>query len=203
MAITRLTIALREQIKDAMLWHAFEKKYEKQVQAECDFAEVIYKHIYKDTLETMLKLPDDFFAKRSEIFVEISGKREYINWARGSNFNYNSWIKSKKKRPWKPVANKHTSYIAAEVFDANHKFAIQHAKLKEAVAFLYEEIKTATANIEAILSNCNSIEKLITIWPECEKIASKFKKEKQVIATANLPTPQMDNLNILLHLPPA
>jgi len=222
MASTRLTVAMRDAITDAVMKHAFADRCRKHMEAELAFVD----QVYNDVLDTrMLKvdqghgpkmslrkvlesMPAGWTSQQTYFKVQFAGqdqKLDRYDGIPGDAYKPNSAMIGWKETAHRDKKNWHFPPVYAwgtlHVYDANTDTAKRATELQNAREDLLEEMSSVRASTRATLNSATTIQKLIVLWPEIEAFAAPFMQERKA-AEVLLPVVQREKLNVALGLPP-
>ena len=224
MAQQRLTVAIKEQLVDQLILHAFKDRCNKLVDAECLLAQELYDD-YLDTRrlkvdggrgassslrKIIASLPAGWAEMDDDFKVEIGGTMTRFDRYDGMPVGYQDNIHSlvgvkqvpgREKQKWKFTPN-HSSNYAINVYDVNHEVTHRATVLQNERVDLTAEISAMRHSARATLDSVTTIQKLIMIWPEVESFAAPFLQEKTAAAVI-LPVASRERLNNALGLLPS
>lgn len=178
--MTTLTKAIRENMRQAVLDHAFNAKLEKAQKQLVIAADALYMSHHGEYLETMQKLPSDFLYASRYMDTNIGGQRHQV------------CLSGKKLMSYE-------SGCSRIVFEASNPVAIAYLQANDKLKDIRNQLDTMHNKVTAILESVRTFEKLWEIWPESKPILEKFETKPPV---AFLPAIQFDKINAELGLPP-
>lgn len=179
--MTHLTKAIRENMRDVVLDHAFEEKTAAAKAELIAAGDALYMSHHGEHLKTMQKLPPEFLYRASVMNANIGGQTHKVNLSEIKLLSRES-VNSKI-----PFATDNTAAIA--YLQANDK--VNDIKSQRA---------TMSNKVNAILESVRTFKKLWEAWPEAKPLLEHF--EEKPPATY-LPAIQFDQINAELGLPPA
>ena len=179
--MTDLTKAIRENMRQVVLDHAFKEKKQAAKQAVDAAGLALYMAYHEKYLPIMEQLPDGFLHKSSSFCVNIGWQYHKI------------YLGSKK-----PMTIE--SYWSRVPFDANDPAAIAFLSAVNAVYDIDNQIEIMSNKVTAILESVRTFKKLWEAWPEAKPLLEHF--EEKPPATY-LPAIQFNQINAELGLPPA
>jgi hypothetical protein len=198
----RLTSNLREQISLAVLRHRFSAEVGELMAERAALADDIYNDVYrKADRDRIDSLPDGWLPKSvcaTAQFGESRSSYQQINFS-GS---MSGMLHKLRPEPHKTlneasrrVPSKH-QYGCWKVYEATHKLAIRHDKLRDAVSDLESRVRVCEKQIEQALNSVSTATALVKAWPEVAPFVSAIVPvERQAVA---LP---VATLNDMLKLP--
>ena len=150
MASQKLTAALRRHIVDAAIEHAFGARRSELFKEKQAIGDAVYADTYTPHLETMKKLPEDFFDKDDSIYVSFAGKRNYLPM-------------SEIRLVCANCGGRRESYAADH--ELSQRFDDYAAKSQA----LKRERRQAYAKISAAVNAVNTTKQLLDAWPEAKQ----------------------------------
>lgn len=192
---TRLNIDNRNAIIKDALAHRFGAEVKALIDERAEFAAAVYDDICKkaDRLK-MAELPDGWLPKTDNIAVQFGADftRIYFNGrVHGDLCKATDYRRDDERR----VLAKHNSGCA-KAYEATHKLASEHARLRAKETDLRTAYKQAAQSMMTALNRVSTVKKLIETWPEIAPFASCHETGKP-----SLPALPTDQLNKLLDLP--
>jgi len=205
---------MRDSITKMLVDHAFLKKSEEQLVAECDFAQEVYddyasKKVTFDGAKIPLasalaKLPIGWVYADGDIKVQIAGDTVTLYsksgltspWGSSHPILGDALLKDRTEWAFPPGQG----YSTVAVFDHGSDVAKCYEKLTRSREDLSKKISDARISARATLNIATSIQNLVDMWPECATFANRFLTKEKVSEIA-LPTLRREELNATLELP--
>jgi len=177
-----LTNAMRETVARDAVNAAFDERRKTLAEVEAALALKLYcLFVPAVNRELMAKLPDNYFATRTEIEANVGGRH----------------IKLVASVPCKVPYAKSGGRIGTLLPDDPMTIAIdEHLRNK---ATLAEDEKKARAVLDAMLKSVTTVEKLRALWPDGEPHYRNLAPK----ATATVPALIVEDVNRMLGLPKA
>ena len=219
---TRLTNDIRDRIVADLLRHAFEDKSKAIIDEQIQLGEDVYDDVMNSTMprtnggkgpakklkHLIEELPAAWPVPSMNMKVVFGGNMEQIDREKGFQFQYgyrssNGLIAPKTintTEKWLFAPNYQRGQTFA-TYDSDHVFTERCNDLRERHKDLSEQIEQMRATTRATLSSANTIQKLITMWPEIETFAAPY-LQPNTAAAAFLPMVTRQKLNETLGLPP-
>lgn len=179
--MTQLTKAIRENMRDVVLDHAFEEKTAAAKAELIAAGDALYMSHHGEHLKTMQKLPEGFFREKMTMDSNIGGQRHNVELS-----------------DYKPMS--YQCVGSRIVFEANDPAAIAYLQANDKVNDIKSQRATMSNKVNAILESVRTFKKLWEAWPESKPLLEHF--EEKPPATY-LPAIQFDQINAELGLPPA
>jgi len=167
--------------------HAFSKRQKELDALWPEFAEEVYQDVYPpDIQKKMSALPEGFLKKSKSIHVQFGGRDGIAgvtmkNERRCASKYFDSWGVS-----------------VAKIYDEKHPLTLRYKALTLVGKTIKDEIEKASQNARAVMNSVSTVNKLMTVWPECEKF---IKPHLQLSTSTALAIPMVE-LNKTLGLPP-
>lgn len=192
---TRLNIDNRNAIIRDALAHRFSADVKSLIDERATFASAVYDDICKkaDRLK-MAELPEGWLIETDNIAVQFGGDFVRVNFAGklyGDLVRATDYSRDDKRR----VLAKHANGCA-KIYDATHKLASEHQRLRSKETDIKNAYKTASQSMMTALNRVSTVKKLIETWPEIAPFASRHDTGKP-----SLPALPTEQLNKLLDLP--
>lgn len=124
-----------------------------------DFAERVYKDVYKSELKKISDLPDGYLPERGSICVQFS---------EGSDGFVRLLFQGQKR-----ILDKHTSN-AAKLYENDDELTIEFFNLQMRSSNLKQDRKTMTTQLKAVVNSHNTTKQLKDAWPEIKKYVEPF-----------------------------
>lgn len=175
----RLTDSKRETIVKRLLNHKFGEAEAALNERQKEFANKVYRDCYPEDLrKAMAVLPQGFLRETSHIAVQFGGDYERLNLPQPE-----------------PQACKFSG-SCTKVYDANHPLCAEYRIIAQHEAGLAEQRMDLQAEARAVLDNCSTVNRLLTVWPEL----GPFCRDMRDSPRRDLMVPR-DDLNKTFGLP--
>lgn len=177
--------AVKADMLDALMNHAFAKRINDAEAFKRSVGDQVYADAYKDQLASMNSLPTDFFNHDRHFLVNWAGQSRRVDFTKAMPIPF-----CHRDGRW---GNNY-----AKVYEADAKIMAIYDAACDQIEKIKREQSIAKSNAEALLSRCNTFQKLWKTWPESHSVLKHFDKPKDEIY---LPAVVMPELNKALGLP--
>jgi hypothetical protein len=184
---TRLLIADREAIRDAIIDHKFTPLQEALAVEEAALADEARRIAYGPYLRTVEKAPEGAFGLRSDVRVNVGGKR--IQLAFAPDYSATRRVFS---------AHRNEDILAVPDGDAFGARVLDYAERKEVARKQRGDLYRSTF---ATLAAFRTFEDLLVAWPEAASFV-RPRLESRPEYEANVPAVVLADLTAALDLPP-
>lgn len=179
--MSTLTKAIRENMREAVLNHAFQAKEEAAKKELIAAGVALYMSVHTDYLPIMQRLPSGFLYSSDRFDVNIGGQQHRVQLDKTRLMTYES------RSEYYPI-------------EANNSFAIDYLRANDKVSDVDNQRSQKFREVTAILESVRTFKKLWEVWPEAKPLLEKFETKPPA---AFLPAIQFDRINAELGLPPA
>lgn len=194
----RLNEIDKAAIATRLLRHAFSTDVAARAQAHAEFADLIYRDIYKPSVRTKMDaLPKGWLIECDNISATFDGKyfTEYFSGILCNRITeFHRWD-GLEKNPHRMAAK--DARGAIKVYEAAHPLTRAYQDLEARDRDLFDRIAQADRQIKAVLSTVTTTHQLRAAWPEAEAFLPETPKTH-----APVPALPMAELNTTLRLPP-
>jgi hypothetical protein len=170
----RLTETIREHIILHAVRYTFDERRKELGERESIITNKAIDYVIgDDNLRLMKKLPDNFFAYRTDIRIHSK-----------DNYSYKKLLNGR-------LVPAFIAYSGAELPATNGLWREINAVDREKAA-LEDERGELTTKIRAMLAGITTVKRLLEVWPESEPFLPSFEEK------ANLPAVQAEDLNTMI-----
>ncbi|WP_398471525.1 Nmad5 family putative nucleotide modification protein [Tardiphaga sp.] len=185
----RLTNDIREQISIAVLRHRFSAEVGALMQQRAAFADDIYNDVYrKADREKIDALPDGWLPKSVSVSAQFgeTGRGYHQIEFTGRFSGMLNKLKPEGQKSLNDMARrvlvKH-QHSCWKVYEASHKLAIRHDKLRDAVSDLESRVRVCEKQVEQALNSVTTAAALVKAWPEVAPfVAAIIPEERKAVA---------------------
>jgi len=189
----RLTTAIRESIRTALLRHRFEAERATLVAEGAALAAQIYDACWsrKDT-QLMATIPEGWMPRVSEFRVEVAGA--VANCDLSGDFRVRHSVFESIEDVYRSVPSC-KKYGVLQVFDAGSRIAKAHEQHARKVTDFQERFAAAYTQVSGALASYSNTKLLVAGWPEAAPFV------RPITPAIPLPAVPVKQLNKLLNLP--
>lgn len=177
-----ITIEISDKIVGQIVNGFMAEKEEQLKEKKFDFADHVYKHVYKSQLKQINDLPEGYLLEDSSLRFQFSDASD----------GYTILVFKEKKR----ILAKHRSDVVAK-FENDDELTTWFFNLKMQGENLRQEKKDLTIKVRAVINSHNTTKQLKDAWPEIKKYVEPFEivpEKRQSLA------PIISDLNKKLNL---